>query len=52
MTDRELMQMAIDVLESVPIEYDFHGNPVDEDAKNIAPAIQALRDRLEQPMKG
>ena len=48
-TDRELMQMALDVLEGVPIEYDFHGNPVDDDAKKIKPTAEALRERLAQP---
>jgi len=48
MTDRELMQMALGALEGVPIEYDFHGNPMDEDAKKVEPAIKALRDRLAQ----
>ena len=48
-TDRELMQMALDALEGVPIEYDFHGNPMDEDAKKVKPAIEALCDRLAQP---
>ena len=49
MTDRELMQMALDALEGVPFEYDFHGIPMDEDAKKVEPAIKALRERLSQP---
>ena len=42
-TDRELMQMALDALE---LECrDLSGNKIDL----VAPAIKALRERLEQP---
>jgi hypothetical protein len=43
MTDRELMQMALDALELRCTDAD--GNEVDL----VIPAIKALRDRLAQP---
>lgn len=29
MTNKKLLQMALELLEAVPIEYDYHGNPID-----------------------
>jgi len=45
------MKQALGALENVHIEYDFHGNPADEENKMIAPAITALRQAIEQAEK-
>jgi hypothetical protein len=47
----EAMKQALEALENVHIEYDFHGNPADEENKMIAPAITALRQAIEQAEK-
>ena len=51
MTDQErkAMEMALEALENAPIEYDFHGNPMDaEFGKQSTLAIEALRQALSQ----
>ena len=45
---RAAMQMALEALEDVHIEYDFHGNPIDKSNAAIEPAINALREALAQ----
>lgn len=50
MSVRETMKLALEALENAPIEYDFHGNPMDaEFGKQLDAAIAALRQALEQP---
>lgn len=48
MTDRELMQQALDAL-FMFVEYDYQGNPLGGAHFNGHRAIQALRARLAQP---
>lgn len=45
------MKQALDALENVRIEYDFHGNPADEENKMIEPAITALRQAIAEAEK-
>jgi hypothetical protein len=46
----EAMRIALETLENAPIEYDFHGNPMDaEFGKQLDAAVQALLQALEQP---
>lgn len=47
----EAMKQALEALENVRIDYDFHGNPADDENKMIAPAITALRTAIEQAEK-
>ena len=50
MTKDEAIRLALTALENAPIEYDFHGNPMDaEFGKQLDAAVQALRQALEQP---
>ena len=50
MTKDEALRIALEALENAPIEYDFHGNPMDvEFGKQLDAAITALRQALEQP---
>lgn len=50
MTKDEAMRMALDALENVTIEYDYHGNPVDaEFSKQVDATIKTLCQALEQP---
>ena len=52
MTKDEAMRLALTALENAPIEYDFHGNPMDaEFGKQLNAAITALRQALEQPKR-
>jgi hypothetical protein len=44
--DTALLRQALEALENSRIEYDFHGNPYDEDNANVIKAIAALRERL------
>ena len=47
MTKDEAMKMALKALENVPIECDYHGNPVDAGLdKQIETAVKALRQAL------
>jgi hypothetical protein len=49
MTKDEAIRLALTALENAPIEYDFHGNPMDaEFGKQLDVAITALRQALEQ----
>ena len=48
MTDRELMQQALDAL-FMFVEYDYQGNPLGGAHFNGHKAIEALRARLAQP---
>ena len=41
MTKDEAMKLALDALEGVRIEYDFHGNPLYDEDKKIDPASTA-----------
>jgi len=53
MTKDEAMKLALEALENAPIEYDFHGNPMDaEFGKQLDAAVQALRQALEQTDQG
>jgi soluble cytochrome b562 len=45
------MKQALEALENVRIEYDFHGNPADEENKMIEPAITALREAIAEAEK-
>ncbi len=45
------MKQALEALENVRIEYDFHGNPADEENKMIEPAITALRQAIAEAEK-
>ena len=47
----EAMKQAIEALENVRIDYDFHGNPLDEDNKQIEPAITSLRQAIAEAEK-
>ena len=47
----EAMRLALEALEGVRIEYDFHGNPLYDEDKKIDPAITALRQAIEQAEK-
>ena len=50
MTKDEAIRIALTALENVPIEYDFHGNPMDaEFGKQLDAAITALRQALAEP---
>ena len=50
MTKDEAMRLALDALENAPIEYDFHGNPMDaEFGEQRKTAIAALHQALAQP---
>ncbi len=50
MTKDEAMRLALDALENAPIEYDFHGNPMDaEFGEQRKTAIAALYQALAQP---
>lgn len=52
MTPKEqaAMRQALGALENAPIEYDFHGNPMDvEFGQQLEKAITALREALAQP---
>ena len=44
--DTALLRQALEALENSRIEYDFHGNPYDEDNADVIKAIDALRQRL------
>ena len=45
-------RMALEALEEVPIECDFHGNPVDEAFESqLDITVEALRQALEQPVR-
>ena len=46
---RNAAQMALEALENCRIEYDYHGNPMDEENANLLKAITALRAALAQP---
>lgn len=47
---RQAAEMALDALENVPIEYDFHGKPMDaEFGEQLETTLQALRQALAQP---
>jgi hypothetical protein len=46
-----VMIMALEALENVRIEYDFHGNPFHEENELIAPAIDALRAAISEAEK-
>ena len=49
MTKDEAIRLALTALENAPIEYDFHGNPMDaEFGKQLDAAVQALRQALER----
>jgi hypothetical protein len=45
------MKQALEALENVRIEYDFHGNPADEENKMIEPAIATLRQAIAKAEK-
>lgn len=47
----ETMKQALEALEDVRIEYDFHGNPLYDEDKKIDPAITVLRQAIEQAEK-
>lgn len=50
MTKEDALKMALDTLENVPIEYDFHGNPMDtEFGEQLETTLQALRKALAEP---
>lgn len=50
MTKDEALKLALEALENAPIEYDFHGNPMDaEFGKQLDAAVQALRQALAEP---
>lgn len=50
MTKDEAIRLALAALVNAPIEYDFHGNPMDaEFGKQLDAAVQALRQALKQP---
>ena len=52
MTKDEALKLALEALENAPIEYDFHGNPMDvEFGKQLDAAVQALRHALAEPPK-
>ena len=43
-------EMALEALENVPIEYDFHGKPMDaEFGEQLETTLQALRQALAPP---
>ena len=45
-------KLAEEALESAPIEYDFHGNPMDEDYGKLSnKALAAIREALAEPVK-
>ena len=44
--DEALLRQALEALENSRIEYDFHGNPYDEDNADVIKATAALRERL------
>jgi hypothetical protein len=49
MTKDEAIRLALTALENAPIEYDFHGKPMDaEFGKQLDAAITALRQALER----
>ena len=49
MTKDEAFKLAEEALVNAPIEYDFHGNPMDaEFGKQLDAAVQALRQALER----
>jgi len=46
--EQAAMQQALEALENAPIEYDFHGNPMDvEFGQQLEKAITALREALD-----
>ena len=47
----EAMKQALEALENVRIDYDFHGNPADDENKMIAPAIATLRTAIKAAEK-
>ena len=47
----EVMKQALEALESVFIETDILGNPLDADNRKISPAIAALRQAIEAELK-
>jgi len=48
MSKDEALSLALTTLENVPIEYDFHGNPIDaEFGEQLETTLQALRKALE-----
>ena len=47
----EAMRLALEALEGVRIEYDFHGNPLYDEDKKIDPAITVLRQAIKQAEK-
>ena len=52
MTKDKALKMALEALENVPIEYDYHGNPMYvESDKQIENALKAIRQALAEPPK-
>jgi hypothetical protein len=41
--------MALEALENCRIEYDYHGNPIDEENANLLKSIDTLRTALAAP---
>ena len=48
-TLREAAQQALEALENCRIEYDYHGNPIDEENANLLKSIDTLRAALAAP---
>ena len=44
--DTALLRQALEALENSRIEYDYHGNPMDECDAVVVKAVDALRERL------
>ncbi len=51
MNTLDTMRQALEALENVRIEYDYHGNPATEEDSAIEPAIKGLRLAIEQAEK-
>lgn len=48
-TLREAAQQALEASENYRIEYDYHGNPIDEENANLLKSIDTLRAALAEP---
>jgi hypothetical protein len=46
LVDEALLLLVLEALEYAPIQYDFHGNPLNDDYEKIIIARGALRGRL------